>query len=466
MKEHNYAQARKRQKKIKYIYQQETKFDLILKNKKYFIKTYGCQMNVHDSELIASQLDNLGGIKTSDYTMANIIVLNTCAVRENAHNKVFGFLGRIKHLKRDNPNLLVIFCGCMAQEEIVTKQIKEKLTFVDIVIGTHNIHQLAEKIESKKKQQDIEVMSASEEIIENVQYKRDSKIKAWVNIMFGCDKFCTYCIVPYTRGKQRSRKHEDILQEIQELVRLGYQEVTLLGQNVNAYGKDNETEINFASLLEMIAKTNIPRIRFMTSHPWDFSDELITTIKNNNNIMPYLHLPMQSGSSKVLKLMGRRYTKEEYVSLFKKIKTEIPYISITTDIIVGFPNETEENFQETLETVKECAFDGAFTFIYSKREGTPAAKINDLISLTEKEKRLQELNDLINYYALLSNQKLINTEVLVLVEGQSQKNKNKLTGYTEGQKLVNFDGDASLIGQIVKIKITAANSFSLKGEII
>ena len=315
------------------------------KGKNYFIRTYGCQMNVHDSEEIKGILENLGFRETEELEAADIVVLNTCAIRENAHDKVFGFLGRLKHLKKENPNLIICIGGCMPQEPTVASLLKEKYPFVNIVFGTHNIDDLASLILSESKKQQIEVYSIEGNVYEHMDYVRDSKITAWVNIMYGCDKFCTYCIVPFTRGKQRSRKMKDILNEVQDLKNKGYKEVTLLGQNVNAYGKDLEEDYDFATLLENVAKTNIERIRFVTSHPWDFTDKMLDVIASFPNIMPYIHLPLQSGSSKILKLMGRRYTKEEYIALYNKIKKHIPGVSITTDIIVGFPNETEEDFE-------------------------------------------------------------------------------------------------------------------------
>ena len=281
--------------------------------------------------------------------------------------------------------------------------------------------------------------------------------------MYGCDKFCTYCIVPYTRGKQRSRKSEDIIKEVTELKEAGYEEVTLLGQNVNAYGKDLDDEIEFSSLLEKVSDTGISRIRFVTSHPWDFTEDMIKVISQRDNIMPYIHLPLQSGSSRILKLMGRRYTKDEYLTLFNKIRESVKGSSITTDIIVGFPGETREDFEETLDVVNKCKFDGAFTFIFSPREGTPAANMKDDITLEEKEKRLQELNTLINKYSKESNEKLLNKTVRVLVTGVSEKDDSKVCGYTENMKLVNVEAPKSVINKIINVKITEAKSFSLDG---
>ena len=435
-------------------------------NKKYFLKTYGCQMNEHDSENIKGMLALMNFKETLDMNDADFILLNTCSIRENAHNKAFGMLGRIKHLKESKPNLVVALCGCMAQEEGVVAEIKKKYKFVNFVFGTHNLDSLPNLLKNSflSSKQNIDVKSCEGDIVENIPVKRENKFKAYVNIIYGCDKFCTYCIVPYTRGKQRSRKREDIIREVEELVKDGYQEVTLLGQNVNAYGKDLYDDYDLSNLLIDVAKTNIPRIRFITSHPWDFTDNLIDVIKNHDNIVNFVHLPVQSGSSRILRLMGRRYTKESYLELFDKLKT-IDGISITTDIIVGFPGETEEDFNETMDLVNYCKFDSAFTFIYSPRENTPASKLEDNVTFGEKEQRLYKLNDLINKYSKESNEKMLNKVYNVLVEGESSKD-DMLFGYTETNKLVNFKGDISLVGHIVLVKIYDATSFSLDGEIV
>lgn len=449
---------------FKYI--KDNKYSKIGINKKYYIKTYGCQMNEHDSENIKALLEEMSFTETNNMEDADLILLNTCAIRENAHNKVFGFLGRVKHLKETKNNIITGICGCMAQEENVVNEIKDKYKWVDIVFGTHNIDKLPrilkESIDNNK--QYIEVLSIEGDIIEDIPVKRDSKYKAWVNIMYGCDKFCTYCIVPYTRGKQRSRNPKDIIREVEKLVIDGYKEVTLLGQNVNAYGKDLDKNYFLGDLLKDVAETKIPRVRFLTSHPWDFTDEMIDIIKKYDNIMPYIHLPLQSGSNRILKLMGRRYTKESYLELFDKLKT-IPNVAITTDIIVGFPNETEEDFNDTLEVVKNCQYDSAFTFIFSPREGTPAAKMEDNISLDIKNDRLYKLNDLVNEYANFNNQKYLNKEVDVLIEGVSNK-EGYLMGYTDTMKLTNVKAEEKYIGQIVKVKITDVKTWSLTGEII
>ena len=437
-------------------------------NKKtYHIITYGCQMNVHDSENISAIMEEMGYTKNDDMNNSDVIILNTCAIRENAHNKVKGMLGRIKHLKEERKDIITILCGCMAQEEEIANMLKDKYKWVNIVFGTHNIHMLPIYLKNtlETNKQELEVFSCEGDVIENIPVKRDSLVKAWVNIMYGCDKFCTYCIVPYTRGKQRSRRHEDILKEVEDLVKNGYKEVTLLGQNVNAYGKDLEDEYSMANLLEDVAKTNIDRVRFVTSHPWDFTDEMLEVIAKYDNIMPYIHLPIQSGSNNILKKMGRRYTKEEYITLFNKIKTIIPNCSISTDIIVGFPNETDEDFQDTLDIVEQLKYDLAYTFIYSKREGTPAALMEDSISMEVKKERLAKLNEVVNKYALENNKKYLNKEVLVLLEDYSEK-CGYLSGYTDTMKLVNVKADEKNLGNIVKVKITDAKTWSLDGEIV
>ena len=441
--------------------------DNIGNDKKYLILTYGCQMNVHDSEYIAGIMDDLGYTSTLEMDEADVIIVNTCAIRENAHNKAEGMLGRIKHLKEEkNDEVVVIFCGCMAQEEGLVKKIN-KYKWLDIICGTHNYHKIPEYLwEYYQKHDKVrEVYSIEGNVIENIPVKRDNKYTAWVNIQYGCDKFCTYCIVPYTRGKQRSRRPEDIIMEVRELYNNGYQEVTLLGQNVNAYGKDLDINYDFATLLGEVSQTGIPRVRFMTSHPWDFTDKMIEVISKCENIMPYIHLPIQSGSDRILKLMGRKYTKEEYLELVKKIRDKIPGVSITTDIIVGFPGETEEDFLETLEVVNLVKYDLAYTFIFSPREGTPASKMKDETSLEVKKERLNRLNELINKYALESNKKMLDKTVDVLITGESLK-KGKYMGYSDNMKLVNVKGDESCIGKIVPVKITDAKTWSLDGEVV
>lgn len=439
----------------------------IYKGKKYFLRTYGCQMNVHDSEEIKYYLESLGYEAVDELELADIVVLNTCAIRENAKDKVFGYLGRCKHLKKEKPDLIIAVAGCLMQKPNEIEEIHNRHKYIDIIIGTHNLNELPNLIEeaNKKKIQNIEVYSNSDVVFENVKYNRDSKISAWINIIYGCDKFCTYCIVPFTRGRERSRKMEEVLEEVRDLKNQGYMEVTLLGQNVNAYGKDLNLGYDFATLLEEVAKIGIPRIRFVTSHPWNFTDKMIDVIAKYDNIMPYIHLPIQSGSDDILRKMNRKYTIDEYKKLFDQIKSKVKNVAITTDIIVGFPNETDDDFKKTLDIVNYCKFDGAYTFIFSPREGTAAARMEDKISMEVKEKRLQELNSLVNKYSLESNQRLVGKVVEVLVNGISEKDSNKVYGYTETMKLVNIVGGKELVGKIVPVKITDAKSFSLDGEI-
>ena len=439
----------------------------IYEGKKYFLRTYGCQMNVHDSEEIKFYLEKLGYKEVFDLEDADVVVLNTCAIRENAKDKVFGYLGRCKHLKKTKKDLLIIVAGCLMQQPKEIDEIHSRHKYIDIIIGTHNLNELPSLIEKayNSHEQDIVVYSNSDVLYEGVSYNRDSDISAWVNIIYGCDKFCTYCIVPYTRGRERSRKIGDVLEEVKELYSKGIKEVTLLGQNVNAYGKDLNLGYDFAVLLQKVAEIGIPRIRFVTSHPWNFTDDMIDVIAKYDNIMPYVHLPIQSGSDAILKKMNRKYTIDEYKQLFDKIKSKVENVSITTDIIVGFPNETDEDFQKTLDIVNYCKFDGAYTFIFSPREGTAAARMKDDISLKVKEERLKKLNELVNNYSLESNKRLVRQSVPVLIQGVNEKDNNKVYGYTETMKLVNVAGSKDLIGQIVNVKINDAKSFSLDGEV-
>jgi tRNA-2-methylthio-N6-dimethylallyladenosine synthase len=437
--------------------------------KKFLIRTFGCQMNEHDTEVMAGILTAMGYGVATGAEDADIILLNTCAIRENAENRVFGEIGHLKPLKQKNPNLLIGICGCMSQEEAVVNRILQKHSFIDMVFGTHNIHRLPFIVREAmfSKEMVVEVWSKEGDVIENLPKVRRGEIKAWVNIMYGCDKFCTYCIVPYTRGKERSRRPEDIIDEVRELARLGYKEVTLLGQNVNAYGRDFEDrQYGLGNLMDEIRKIGIPRVRFTTSHPRDFDDHLIEVLAKGGNLMPHIHLPVQSGSSEILKLMSRKYDRERYLELVKKIKTAIPNVSFTTDIIVGFPNETDEQFEETMTLYEEVGFDLAFTFIYSPREGTPAAKMEDNVPEEVKKARLQRLNARVNEYSNKFNKRFEGQIVEVLVEGESKKNPDVLAGYTPHSKLVNFRGPKSLVGQIVKVKIVQSKTWSLDGELI
>ena len=438
------------------------------KDRKYFIRTYGCQGNEADSEVIAGILEFLGYKKADDVEGADVILLNTCAVRENAEEKVFGEIGALKKLKSVNPDLIIGICGCMAQQEHIVDKILKSYPQVDLIFGTHNINRLPLLLKDAllNKEKVVEVFSNKSEIHENLPIVRSNKLKAWVNIMYGCDKFCTYCIVPYTRGKERSRLMEDILDEVRDLKEKGFKEITLLGQNVNAYGKDLNKGYDFATLLEKVSDIGIERIRFVTSHPWNFTEVMVDMIASRDNIMPYIHLPIQSGDDEVLRRMGRRYTYEEYKKLYYSLREKVKNCSITTDIIVGFPGESEEQFNNTLKAVKELEYDSAFTFIYSPRVGTPASKMKDDVSEDEKKKRFNHLVEYVSASAKKRNDEYVGKTLKVLVEGVSKKNKNILSGYSEENKLVNFKGDESLIGTITNVKITTSKTWTLEGEAV
>ncbi len=437
--------------------------------RKFYIRTYGCQMNEHDTEVMAGIFMGLGYENTETVEDADVILLNTCAIRENAENKVFGELGHLKPLKLEKPDLLIGVCGCMSQEESVVNRILEKHHFVDMIFGTHNIHRLPNILNEAymSKEMVIEVWSKEGDIVENLPKVRMGNIKAWVNIMYGCDKFCTYCIVPYTRGKERSRRPQDIIQEVRHLAAQGYKEITLLGQNVNAYGKDfDDIEYGLGDLMDELRMVDIPRIRFTTSHPRDFDDRLIEVLAKKGNMMEHIHLPVQSGSSDILKIMGRVYNREQYLELVRKIKAAIPDVSLSTDIIVGFPNETDKQFEETMTLYKEVGFEIAYTFIYSPRDGTPAAKMKDNVSMEVKKERLQRLNQLVNELSAKAMKKFEGQVVEVLVEGESKNNPDVLAGYTRKNKLVNFKGPKSAIGQLVNVKIVEAKTWTLDGVMI
>ncbi len=436
--------------------------------RKFFIKTFGCQANVRDEEIMAGYLEKAGFCRTFDAKLADFAIINTCAVRENAEEKVYGEIGNFKanHLRDKDFTLCV--CGCMMQEENVAKDIMGRYPFVNIVFGTHNVDKLldllAEHLERKKDL--VEVLSFPGDIVENLPSTRLDSYKAFVNITYGCDKFCTYCIVPYTRGRERSRLKEDILAECKQLVYEGYQEITLLGQNVNSYGKDFQDGTTFASILEEVAKLGIPRLRFMTSHPWDFSDAMLDVIAKYPNIMKCIHLPVQSGSDIVLRRMGRRYTREEYLDLVKRIRARMPDCALTTDIIVGFPDETEEDFLGTLSLCKEVGYDAAFTFIYSPRKGTPAAKMKDDVDDATKHRRFNELLKVIEEGVVSHAEKMIGKTYAVLVDGPSKKDASLLSGYTESGKLVHFHGPAELKGHIVNVRIDESHAFSMIGTLV
>ncbi len=437
--------------------------------RKFYIRTYGCQMNEHDTEVMAGIFMQLGYQPTELIEEADVVLLNTCAIRENAENKVFGELGFLLKYKRQNPEMLIGVCGCMSQEESVVNKILKTYQHVDMVFGTHNIHRLPHILKEAymSKEMVVEVWSKEGDVIENLPKKRLGSIKAWVNIMYGCDKFCTYCIVPYTRGKERSRRPEEIIQEVRELAAQGYKEIMLLGQNVNAYGKDfTDIEYRLGDLMDELRKIDIPRIRFTTSHPRDFDDHLIEVLAKKGNLVEHIHLPVQSGSNEILKIMARKYTREHFLALVDRIKAAIPDVALTTDIIVGYPNETEEQFQETLDLYREVGFEMAFTYIYSPREGTPAAKMVDNVPEEVKKERLQRLNAVVAELSANALKQYEGKIVEVLVEGSSKKRDDVLAGYTRRNKLVNFDGPKELVGQVVKVKINEAKAYSLRGEFV
>lgn len=440
-----------------------------MKSKKYTIVTYGCQMNEHDSEKISWILENMGYIWTDDKEDSDFIIYNTCLVRENAELKVYGQLGALKDLKRKNPDLILAVCGCMMQREEIRNIILRKYRHVDIIFGTGNIHKLPQLINRYHQSNEtvVDVVEDNREIVENIDANRKYSFKAYVNVMYGCNNFCTYCIVPYTRGRERSREPENIIEEVRSLAERGYKEITLLGQNVNSYGKTLSYDYTFANLLEDINKIDgIKRIRFMTSHPKDLSDELIEAMASLDKVCEHLHLPIQSGSSRILKVMNRKYTKEDYLKLVEKIRNRIPDIALTTDIIVGFPGETEEDFNETLELVKKVEYDSAFTFLYSIREGTIAARMENQIPDDIKQERFQRLLDTLYPIFYKKNLKYQNKVVEVLVEEVSKNNEKVLTGRTRHGKLVHFEGDKKLIGQLVDVKIDNVKTFTLEGHII
>ena len=437
--------------------------------KHFYIETWGCQMNEEDSEKLSGMLKRVGYTKTENKEDAGIILFNTCCVRENAENKVFGNLGSLKHLKKENPDLIIGICGCMMQQEGMADKILKKFPYVNIVFGTHNAYKFPEYLNRVKTEgvQIKEIFNKETDIVEGLPIDRESNVKAFVTIMYGCNNFCTYCIVPYVRGRERSRKPEDILNEVRELVAQGYKEITLLGQNVNSYGKGLEEEVDFAKLLRMINEIEgLERVRFMTSHPKDLTHDVIMAIKECDKLCEQIHLPVQSGSNSILKKMNRHYTKEYYLDLIKKIKEEIPGVTLTTDIIVGFPGETEEDFQETLELVKEVGYSSAFTFIYSRRNNTPADMMLNQVSEEDKHHRFNRLIAAVNERVIAQNKAEEGNILEVLVEGNSKNDAEKLTGRTRTGRLVNFTGEGINAGDIVNVKITRAQNFSLIGEVI
>ncbi|GLC32670.1 tRNA (N6-isopentenyl adenosine(37)-C2)-methylthiotransferase MiaB [Clostridium omnivorum] len=438
-----------------------------LEQLKYYIETWGCQMNEEDSEKLSGMLKNLGYSRTEKKDDASIIIFNTCCVRENAELKVYGNLGALKKMKKTNPDLIIAVCGCMMQQEGMAENIIKKYPFVDIIFGTHNSYKFPEYLNRVKQENKsiIEIINKEEGIVEGIPVDRASSIKAFVTIMYGCNNFCTYCIVPYVRGRERSRTPEDIENEIKDLVTQGYKEITLLGQNVNSYGKGLEPDITFSDLLRRLNKIEgLERIKFMTSHPKDLSEDLIKAITECDKVCEQVHLPVQSGSTNILRKMNRGYTREKYLQQITAIKAAMPNVALTTDIIVGFPGETEEDFLDTLSLIKEVEFDSAFTFIYSKRKGTPADEMIEQIDDNVKHDRFNRLVEVVNEISEKKNKEYQDKIVEVLVEGLSKNDSSKLMGRTRTGKLVNFAGKEESIGKLVNVKITNAQTFSLIGE--
>ena len=447
----------------------EEKFKEKNRKPKCCINTFGCQMNAKDSEKLLGILKNIGYEESEDEN-CDLVLYNTCTVRENANLKVYGRLGYLKKLKEKNPDMIIILCGCMMQEDIVVEKIRKSFSFVDIIFGTHNIYMLSEllyeRFTHKNKKPSVSILNKADKIVENLPQERKYPFKAGVNIMFGCDNFCTFCIVPYVRGRERSRASEDIIKEIKDLVKDGVVEVMLLGQNVNSYGNKEEGEISFAELLKKVSEIEgLKRIRFMTSHPKDLSDELIEVMASSDKICKQFHLPLQSGSDRLLKIMNRRYNKEKYLGLVDKLREKIPDISISTDIIVGFPGETEEDFLETLDVVDKVSYDSAFTFIYSKRTGTPAAKFEDQIPDDIVKDRFDRLLKKIQMHSDLNTKKYIGKTMDVLVEEVNEHDPRLVTGRLSNNSVVHFKGDASLIGQIVNVHLDEAKGFYYYGTI-
>ena len=438
------------------------------KNKKFLIQTMGCTLNENDSEKISGMATEMGYIKTENIMDADLIIFNTCCIRENAEEKLFGKLGEVKKLKEEKGTIIAL-CGCMMQEDHIIEKLKKSYKYVDIIFGTHTLHKFPEDLYNLLTEENkiIDVIDIDGEVYEGLPIKRESSNKALVTIMYGCNNFCTYCIVPYVRGRERNRNPEDILKEIKKLAQEGYKEVTLLGQNVNSYvGNGYEGIYNFADLLRAVNKIDgIEIISFISPHPKDFTDDVILAIKECKKVSRLLHLPLQSGSTNVLKRMNRKYTKEQYLELANKIKKSVPEVAISTDIIVGFPGETEDDFEDTLDVVKQVQFEQVFMFIYSKRVGTPAEKMEDQVPEEIKHKRYDRLKQIVENQMQENNKKYIGTIQNILIEGKSKNNENMLTGRTNTNKVVIIDADESLIGKMINVKIVSEHMWYLKGEI-
>lgn len=435
--------------------------------RKFYLKTMGCQMNEHDSETIIGILSNLNFIQTDDYSEADLILYNTCCVRDNPVRKVYGHISSFKSLKEQKPDLIIGICGCMTQQKQELENIRKNLPYVDLIFGTHNIYRLPELLKRVDNgERVIEVWDEAKEMVENLPIKRSHSLKAFVNIIYGCTNFCSYCIVPYTRGKERSRAPEAIVSEVKRLAKIGYKEITLLGQNVNAYGKDLALDTDFAGLLTVLNEIpGIERIRFMTSHPKDMKDDLIEAMSNLSKVCEHLHLPVQAGSDRILSKMNRGYTRADYLTLVRKIREAVGDISLTTDLIVGFPGETEEDFQQTLALVEEVSFSSAFTFIFSPRSHTPAARMKEQIPEDVKKQRIYKLIELQNKISLSHMQSLVGETMELLVD-EYMPESNLLSGRTRTNKQVLFSGSSDLISQLVQVKITEAKTWSLRGQLI
>ncbi len=436
------------------------------KGRSFYIRTYGCQANLRDEEIMAGYLTAAGFVRTQDPRKASLAIINTCAVRENAEEKVYGEIGSYKTNKQKDKDFMLVLAGCVMDENNVAQSLMETYPWISLVIGTHDVTRLNELLSKalEKKASIVSVRSFASEVVENLPSVRSNPFQAFVNISYGCDKFCTYCIVPYTRGRERSRKMEDIVKECEELVSQGYKQITLLGQNVNSYGLDFQDGTTFAMLLEAVAKTGIPHLRFLTSYPTQFTDEMIHVMATYPNIDHWLHFPVQSGSSKVLKKMGRRYSREEYLDVVSRIKKAIPDIALTTDIIVGFPYETEEDFQQTLSLCEEVGYSSAFTFIYSPRSGTPAANWEQIPPEVSHERFLR-LKEKIDECTAKSSAECLGKTYTVLVDGPSKRNAEVLSGYAPNGKLINFKGPSYLTGCFVQVKIKESHVYSLVGEL-
>ena len=432
-------------------------------------ETYGCQQNENDTERIRGMLKEAGFKFTEDAEKADVVIYNTCAVRENAEQKVFGRLGILKNIKERRRNMIIGICGCMVQQEHITEKIKAVHDHVDLIFGTHALYKLPELLYNAMHEKGVvvDITQSDGAIAEDIPVLRETPWKAWVSVMYGCNNFCSYCIVPYVRGRERSRKSADILNEIKELVKNGCTEISLLGQNVNSYGKDLDEGIDFADLIRMVNDIDgVERIRFMTSHPKDLSDKLITAMKECDKVCKQLHLPVQAGSNRILKEMNRKYTREEYLEKIEKIKREIPGIALSTDIIVGFPTETNEDFEDTLDILRRVEYDNIFSFIYSRREGTPAAKLDFVLTDEEIHKNFNRLLEVQNEISKRKNEAYVGRTERILVDGASKTDKTMLSGRTDSSKIVNFKGDESLTGKYVDVKITEARTWSLNGELI